>query len=113
MLTKREFEITEHLVYYGTKKETAPILGITERTLETHTKNIFRKLGITKLNELVLWYCGEKFNIKEKIASTKKEICIGTICLILSFSISIDYNLIIRNRNFRRDPGLEIYDLIL
>ncbi|MDR2949203.1 MAG: LuxR C-terminal-related transcriptional regulator [Prevotella sp.] len=109
LLSNRELEIVERLVYMGTKKEAAPSLGITERTLETHTKNIFRKLTITKLNELVLWYCGETFHITEQIESRKKEVMSitrksTTILIILIFTIitAVDHSEFLRYRRYRR-----------
>ena len=113
-LSDREFEIVEHLVYLGTKKETAPSLGITERTLETHTKNIFRKLGITKLNDLVLWYCGVKFKISEKIEETKKEVVPAIrrftnilLPLLLMASSNLDHRELQRCRRYRRKIEIE------
>lgn len=109
LLSNRELEIVERLVYMGTKKEAAPSLGITERTLETHTKNIFRKLMITKLNELVLWYCGETFHIAEQIESRRKEITAiarkgSMILVILIFTVStaVDHSEYLRYLRYRR-----------
>lgn len=77
LLSDREFEIAEELVFKGTKKEASVGLGITVRTVETQAKFIYRKIGITKLNELTLWYCAVKFNIAKQIEVRKKEINVG------------------------------------
>lgn len=113
ILSDREYEVVEHLVYFGTKKEAAPILGITERTMETHTKNIFRKLGITKLNELVLIYCSMTFKIADqiearrihltkKMKAKKKEIATGAMACVLMVSIVFEPCEFIRYRRYRR-----------
>lgn len=114
LLSDREFEIAERLVYMGTKKEAAPSLGITERTLETHAKNIFRKLMITKLNELVLWYCGETFRITAQIESKKQEVFtlakrISPILIALVFTVSttFEHRDILRFRRYRRKTETE------
>jgi len=114
ILSDREFEVVEHIVYLGTTKEAAPHLAITERTLETHRKNIFRKLKITKLNELVLWYCGVKFRISEQIETAKKEIIPVTkkitnvaMCIIFIYYTGIDPENYRRNRRFRREVETE------
>lgn len=114
LLSDREFEIAERLVYMGTKKEAAPSLGITERTLETHTKNIFRKLTITKLNELVLWYCGETFRITAQIESKKQEVFtlakrVSPILIALIFTISttLEHREFLRFRRYRRKTETE------
>lgn len=118
LLSDREFEVAEHLVYFGTKKEAAPMLGITERTMETHTKNIFRKLGITKLNELVLIYCSMTFKIADQIEARriqltkdlkakKKEIATGTMACMLMVSIVFEPCEFIRYRRYRRKMEIE------
>lgn len=118
ILSDREFEIVEHLVFFGTKKEAAPPLGITERTMETHTKNIFRKLGITKLNELVLVYCSITFKIADQIEARrneltkvvnnkKKEIATGVMICVLMTSIVFDPCEFLRYRRYRRKVEIE------
>lgn len=114
ILSDRECEVAEHLVFFGTKKEAAPVLGITDRTMETHSKNIYRKLGITKLNELILIYCSKTFNIgdqilakKEELSKKKKEIASGAIASILFVSFIFDTHVLVRYRRYQRRPDIE------
>jgi len=50
--TSREREIARYLSIGLTKKEIADSLFISPGTVVTHTKNIYRKLGINKVSEL-------------------------------------------------------------
>jgi DNA-binding NarL/FixJ family response regulator len=52
-LTKREKDILKAIVTGKPSKETADLLHISVFTLETHKKNIFRKLDINSLPELI------------------------------------------------------------
>lgn len=52
LLTSREREIARCLRLGMTKKEIAEDLFISPGTVVTHTKNIYRKLGINKVSEL-------------------------------------------------------------
>ncbi len=53
VLTRREQEILELLVYGHTNTEIAEKLCISERTVETHRSNITGKLGLKSRSELV------------------------------------------------------------
>lgn len=53
ILTKREKEISYYLANSFTKKQTAEKLELSVGTVETHTKNIYKKLNINKLSKLV------------------------------------------------------------
>ena len=53
LLTKREKEIILLIKEGHTSKKIAALLDISEYTVETHRKNIFRKLKITSLQELI------------------------------------------------------------
>jgi len=52
-LTEREKEIIQWVASGSTNPETARGLGISRRTVESHRKNINRKLGMNNLAELV------------------------------------------------------------
>ena len=52
-LTKREGEIKQLLLYGMTLSEIAEDLGISQRTVEKHVENLYRKLGIHSYNELL------------------------------------------------------------
>lgn len=61
-LTKREREILQLLAESITNKEIAKILNLSLNTVESHRKNIMRKLGIHKYADLV------RYAIKEGIS---------------------------------------------
>ena len=61
-LTKREKEIIQNLSIGLSKKEIANKLYLSISTVETHTKNIYKKLNINKISELLS--LTEKFTIK-------------------------------------------------
>lgn len=52
-LTKREMQIAELCAKGIINKEIADILGVSQRTVETHKNNIYKKLGINNTIELV------------------------------------------------------------
>jgi len=51
-LTARELDVLRHVVAGRTNKETAAMLGISHRTVETHRENILKKLGVRSVAEL-------------------------------------------------------------
>ncbi|MDH4042949.1 MAG: response regulator transcription factor [Gemmatimonadota bacterium] len=51
-LTARELDVLQHVVAGQTNKETAAVLGISHRTVETHRENILKKLGVRSVAEL-------------------------------------------------------------
>lgn len=51
-LTARELEVLRHVAEGRTNKETATLLGISHRTVETHRENILKKLGVRSVAEL-------------------------------------------------------------
>ena len=53
LLTKRELELMRELVSGNVSKDLANKLNISVYTLETHKKNIFRKLEINSIGELI------------------------------------------------------------
>lgn len=53
LLTKRELELMRALVFNNVSKDLANELNISIYTLETHKKNIFRKLEINSIGELI------------------------------------------------------------
>ena len=58
-LTRRELQIAELCSLGKLNKEIATELGISQRTVETHKNNLFRKLGINNTVELMRymqWY---------------------------------------------------------
>ncbi|MEQ9422840.1 MAG: response regulator transcription factor [Cyclobacteriaceae bacterium] len=61
MLTERELEILRLIVQEYTNKRIAEALFISERTVETHRKNLFRKTGAESLVGLI------KFALENKL----------------------------------------------
>ncbi len=53
LLTKREIEVVKILVKGKSSRDSADELNISTYTLETHKKNIFRKLEINSIGELI------------------------------------------------------------
>jgi DNA-binding CsgD family transcriptional regulator len=54
-LTKREMEVLELIINEKTNNETAQILHLSVNTVETHRKNIIRKLNIKSVIGLYHW----------------------------------------------------------
>ena len=52
-LTKKEKLVMEHLAQGYSKKEIANLLYLSPHTIHTHRRNIYAKLNITKIHELV------------------------------------------------------------
>ncbi|MBN2752199.1 MAG: response regulator transcription factor [Rhodospirillaceae bacterium] len=52
-LTRREYEILTQLVGGASNKEIAKILGLTEITIKSHLRNVFRKIGATNRTQAV------------------------------------------------------------
>lgn len=55
-LTHRECVVLNLLADGKRNREIAEVLGITENTVETHLKRIFRKIGVTNRVEAAKWY---------------------------------------------------------
>lgn len=52
-LTRREYEILTQLVGGASNKEIARVLGLTEITIKSHLRNVFRKIGATNRTQAV------------------------------------------------------------
>lgn len=81
-LTKREMEIAELFAWGATKKDISNKLFISVRTVENHTRNIFNKIGCTKVTELCAWWFCTRFHISFELSPLKREI-ITTMLLVL------------------------------
>lgn len=79
-LTRRETEIAEYLAWGASKKEVATTLYISERTVENHTRRIYEKIGITKINELAAWWFCTTFHISFDLSPLKRKI--GALMLL-------------------------------
>lgn len=98
-LTKRESEIAELFAWGASKKDIATRLYISERTVENHTRNIYEKVGCSKVNELSAWWFCTNFHISFDLSPFKCNV-ITTILLVLMIPQMIDFdNTAIRMRN--------------
>lgn len=84
-LTKRESEIAELFAWGAAKKDVANRLYISERTVENHTRNIYEKVGVTKVNELSAWWFCTKFKISFDLSPLKRGIVAMFFLSIISF----------------------------
>lgn len=98
-LTKRESEIAELFAWGASKKDIATRLYISERTVENHTRNIYEKVGCSKVNDLSAWWFCTNFHISFDLSPFKRNV-ITTILLVLMIPQMIDFdNTAIRMRN--------------
>jgi DNA-binding CsgD family transcriptional regulator len=54
-LTARELEVIEQIMKHQREKQAAQNLGIEVRTVSTHVRNIYRKLGVNSRSGLLDW----------------------------------------------------------
>lgn len=52
-LTKRELEVLKHLAEGNTRVQIGQMLGISPRTVEKHKSNIYQKIGVSHIADLV------------------------------------------------------------
>lgn len=62
-LSIRETQIAEMIAWGQSKKEISSKLFISERTVENHTRTIYKKVGVSKSNELSAWWFCKHYNI--------------------------------------------------
>lgn len=102
VLSRCEFEIAERLALGMTKKEVADKTFRSVHTVETTVRNIYDKLGLKKLSDLVLWYCGYEFNISSLIERRKSQILAIVFLVIFSLDLAINNEEFCRVRRGRR-----------
>ena len=56
VLSTREAQVLDSVIWGRSNKEIASILAITERTVKFHVSNILSKLGMERRTELVRWH---------------------------------------------------------
>ncbi|TAE09289.1 MAG: DNA-binding response regulator [Bacteroidetes bacterium] len=64
-ITPREWELIRLIANGLTNNEAAVQLQVSVRTIETHRKNIYRKVGCSSVSTLLLWLnknVGNQFN---------------------------------------------------
>ncbi len=64
ILSKREKQILQLIVKNNTSLEISVILGITKLTVDTHRKNMLRKLRLTSQNDLLKFGVEKKFDFE-------------------------------------------------
>lgn len=109
VLSHSEFEIAERLALGESKKEVAYKTNRSVFTVETTVKNIYQKLGFNKLSDLVLWYCGQTFDISLQISERKKQVLsIIFLILFISFEMGADNSFCRVRRSGRRKGDSEL-----
>lgn len=110
-LTKRENQIAELIAWGATKKDVAKKLFISERTAENHTRNIYEKTGVTKVNELSAWWFCKSFNISLDLSPLKRKALAYSLLMLICVNIAIEHDLL-RIRRSRRVKENEIEQII-
>lgn len=100
-LSHAEFEIAERIALGESKKEVAYRTHRSIYTVETTIKNVYEKLGFSKLSDLVLWYCGLTFNISLQISERKRQVFAIMLLFIVIFDLAASNNDIMRAKRFR------------
>lgn len=72
-LSEREIEVTELSAWGLSKKEVAEQLFISERTVESHLRNIYDKLNVNKITELSAWWFCTKYGISFDLSPLKRK----------------------------------------
>ena len=106
-LTKRETQIAELIAWGATKKDVANKLFISERTAENHTRHIFEKAKVTKMNELSAWWFCKNFNISIELSPLLKTLASASLLTIIVVNIILD-NGFERAKRSRRKEDTEI-----
>lgn len=87
-LSRSEFEIAERIALGESKKEVADRTHRSIYTVETTVKNIYEKLGFSKLSDLVLWYCGQAFDISFQITERKRQVFAMMLLFLVIFDMA-------------------------
>ena len=78
------------------KKDVANRLFVSERTVENHTRNIYEKTGVTKINELSAWWFCTTFNISFDLSPLKRSAIATCLLLLVLFQMVMNGESIIR-----------------
>ena len=100
-LSKTEFKIVELTVLGLSKKEVASKLHRSVYTVETEVKNVYQKLGLKKVQDLAVWYCGEMFNISFQISERRRQVFAICLLVLITFDIGFDHQDLFRSRRVR------------
>jgi DNA-binding NarL/FixJ family response regulator len=63
VLTEQEKMVSELIAWGFAKKEIADKLKVSVRTIENHTRAIFKKIGVSKSNELSAWWFCQNYQV--------------------------------------------------
>ena len=83
ILTKRESEIAELFAWGASKKDVANRLYISQRTVENHTRNIYEKIGCSKVNELSAWWFCTNFHISFNLSPLKRKVIALSLLIMI------------------------------
>lgn len=101
-LTTREKQITELFAWGASKKEVAGMLFISPRTVENHARNIYEKIGCTKVNELSAWWFCHRFCIPFSMSPlARKLVALSLLCIFTYGEINHVNNIYRRARSPR------------
>ncbi len=87
VMTPREQEISELSAWGLSRKEIADKLFVSEHTVENHFRNIFKKTGCKKLNQLSAWWFCIKFNISFDLSPRTRSIIASLLLSVYSSTI--------------------------
>ena len=85
ILTETEKKIAESIAWGMTKKEIAKSLQLSGRTIENHTRNIFKKVGVSKSNELSAWWFCSNYNVPMTDSPVAKVVIIAFALITIKF----------------------------
>ncbi len=101
-LTAREKQITELFAWGASKKEVAGMLFISPRTVENHARNIYEKIGCSKVNELSAWWFCHRFCIPFSMSPlARKLVALSLLCVFTYGEITHSDNIFSRARTVR------------
>lgn len=106
-LTKRETQITELFAWGATKKDVSNQLFISENTVQNHAESIFKKIGVTKINELSAWWFCTRFHISFDLSPIKKQV-IASFLLALIIPQMFDCGNIVRTFRCRTEKTCRV-----
>lgn len=96
VLSHREFELLEPLVFGKTKKEVAAKHNLSIYTVETTVKNAYKKVMASNLAEFIMWYYSVTFDMAKEITEKKKEV-LSVVLLLVCLNVSNGLDMIRNN----------------
>lgn len=101
LLTKRESEIAELFAWGASKKDIANRLYISQRTVENHTRNIYEKIGCSKVNELSAWWFCTTFHISFSLSPLKRKVIALSLLAVILPKVFDTSNIVFRPSRMR------------